>query len=359
MTYGKFNYATVLLDDLVVLPQVRKITNSKIDELIDSIESKGLINLIDVAKMDYNGLKNHIEFINRVWKTKVNINSFKPAADGYYYVVIAGHSRLIALKEIAKRHNRVDDMIVKIHDVKSSEEILAIQLDENIHKEVNLEERAIAIIETYFLGICNGKWKDKADFIKKNQNKFSKGILYDALVFADLPKEVQDYVFSNNIPFSIGVELGKMLPFIVKYESDFESNPEQLEKNIRLYWGTLLIRMQGKKSIKQMLTLISGELKTMSDYFLSKEEQQQEQLDWFNDGTDRQSKEHRQQRINDYNKALKSLKGLPFEYFVEVLTLDQGLTGIDHAKDISSVQKLYCEHINDDATSQALVLKKK
>ena len=358
MVFGQYEYAKIELDKLVVLPQVRKIKNSRIDEMADSIESQGLINPLDVARMDYEGLKKHIDFINKLWKQNVNIESYEMIM-GYYYVVIAGHSRLEALKKNAKQYKRKDEVVAKVHKVKTSEEILAIQLDENIHKEINLEERAIAIIETYFLGISNGKWKDKADFIKKNKNKFSKGILYDALVFADLPKEVQDYVFSNNIPFSVGVELGKMLPFIVRYEADFESNPEQLEKNIRLYWGTLLIRMQGKKSVKQALTLISGELKTISDHFLSKEEQQQEQLDWFNDGVNRQSETHKKQLLTDYNKALKNLKGLPFEYFVEVLNLDCNLTGIDHAKDINNVQKLYCEHINDDATSQALVLKKK
>ena len=33
-------------------------------------------------------------------------------------------------------------------------------------------------------------------------------------MFADLPLEVQEYVFSHNIPFSVGVELGRIYPII-------------------------------------------------------------------------------------------------------------------------------------------------
>lgn len=213
MVYGQYEYIVIDPNKLVVLPQVRKIKNTKLEEIMDSIEDRGLINPIDVAKLNYEELKSHINFLTQLWKKNINIDNFKPI-DGYYYVVIAGHTRLEAIKKIGKNKNAKIDVAVKVHDVKTSEEILAIQLDENLHSEPRLEERAIAIIETYHLGIINKKWCDKNEFIKQNQNKFSRRILNDALVFADLPLEVQEYVFSHNIPFSVGVELGRIYPII-------------------------------------------------------------------------------------------------------------------------------------------------
>jgi hypothetical protein len=199
--------------------------------------------------MDYEGLKNHINFINQLWKKNIDITSFTPIGD-YYYVVIAGHTRLDGIKDIAKKKNCEAKVTVKLHNVKTSEEILAIQLDENIHSEPRLEERAIAIIETYRLGIMNGKWHDQDDFIKQNKSKFSRRVLNDALVFSNLPLEVQEYIYSKNIPFAVGVELGRIYPLVEKEEIGYVESNISLEQNIGYHYARLLIKLQQAKSVK-------------------------------------------------------------------------------------------------------------
>jgi len=52
----QFNYETVDIYDLVVLPQVRKKPNSKIPEIAKSIMVRNIINKIDVAKLTYEEL---------------------------------------------------------------------------------------------------------------------------------------------------------------------------------------------------------------------------------------------------------------------------------------------------------------
>jgi hypothetical protein len=362
MVYGDYECLKIDkedIDKLVFLPQVRKRKNSRIDEIAESIQSRRkLINQPDIARMTYDGLKSHIDFINQLWKKNVDINSFT-TINGYYYVVIAGHTRLEALKRIPKSDDPKDEVVLKIHDVKSSEEILAIQLDENIHREISVEERAIAIIETYRLGIINGKWSDKADFIRQNKNEFSKHILNDILTFADLPIEIQEYIFSNNLPFSVGVELGRIYPLIVKYENEFEKSAESIEKNIKLHYATLLTRLQQSQSIKRALSIISAHAKLLNDYFKPKEEVQQEMFDWWEDAVNRQSELHFQQLMNDYNKAHQALNAMPFEYFMEILSLDTNLTGNDHTLDIQSVRKLYHQYLNDRFFNEQLELKKR
>jgi hypothetical protein len=344
MVLGKYEYVSIDVDKIVVLPQVRKIKNSKIDEMADSIEDRGLINPLDGAKLGYEELKNHIDFLNQIWKKNINIDSFE-MIDGYYYVLIAGHSRLEAIKYNAKKNNRKDEVYLKIHQVKLSEEILAIQLDENIHSEPRIEERAIAIIETYRSGIINNKWKDKFEFIKQNKNKFSRNILNEALVFADLPLKVQEYVFSNIIPYSVGVELGKMFPLIEKYEADFEVSIEQLKKNIITHCNTLLNDLVLAESIKRALAILSGDMATMNDHFRPKEEVQQEMIALWNDGANRQGELHTKQLITENNRSRLRLYRLPFEKMAEIYTLDTNLTGIDHSEELESIRKVYYPHI--------------
>lgn len=345
LTFGKYEHVTLDAKQLVVLPQVRKIKNSKIDDLIDSIEDKGLINPIDVARLTYDELSNHISFINKLWKKDVKIDSFNKVGN-YYYVVIAGHSRLYAIKTIGERQNCNCLVTVKIHPAHSSEDILAIQLDENIHSEPRIEERAIAIIETYRLGMLNGKWNNRSEFITKNQNKFSRRILSDAIDFSNLPVEIQEYVFSNNIPFTVGVELGRMYPLVEKYENDLKIGQEPIDQNIKLHYASLLMKLQ-KKSIKRSLEIIRGNIKMIDDHFREPEEVQQEMLDWFNSGPERQGNEYRKELMDAYNKAALALNTMPFEYFIQMLSLDTNLSGIDHAEDLNGIKSLYTQYVKN------------
>jgi len=299
MVFGQYEYAVISLEHLVALPQVRKIKNAKLEELAESINTQGLINPLDVAKMDYEELLKHIKFLNELWKKNIDISSFTSVA-GYYYVIIAGHSRLEALKLNSKNNNREDQVAVKIHRVKTSEEILAIQLGENIYAEPRLEEKAIAIIETYRLGLINGKWKDRVEFIEQNCTKFSKRILNDALAFSDLPLKVQEYVFANNIFFATGVELGKLYPLIKRYENELESNAELLERNIRFHYAVLLMKLQKTDSVKKALSVLSSHRKSLIDFFRPKEEVQQELFDFWKEGANRQGQARFKELLKEY-----------------------------------------------------------
>jgi hypothetical protein len=345
LTFGEYEHITLDASQLVVLPQVRKIKNSKIDDLVDSIEDKGLINPIDVTRLTYDELSAHIAFINQLWKKDVKIESFNKIGNDYY-VVIAGHSRLQAIKTIGERKNCNCLVTIKIHSAHTSEDILAIQLDENIHSEPRIEERAIAIIETYRLGMINGKWSNRNEFISKNQNKFSRRILSDAIDFSNSPVEIQEYVFANNISFTVGVELGRMYPLVEKYENDLIVGQEPVEQNIKLHYASLLMKLQ-KKSIKRSLEIIRGNIKMIDDHFREPEDLQQEMFAWFNSSPERQGNEYRKELIDAYNKAALALNTMPFEYFMNVLNLDTNLTGIDHADDLNGLKSLYAQYVKN------------
>ena len=349
--FGTYEYYNIEANKLVVLPQVRKIKNTKIDELIDSIQDKGLINQIDVARLTYDELQAHINFLNQLWRKDVSIDSFENI-EGLYYVVIAGHSRLLAIQEIGKRENCQCMTNVKIHPAHSSEDILAIQLDENIHSEPRIEERAIAIIETYRLGLMNGKWNDKNEFIRLNQHKFSRRVLGDALAFSDLPIEVQEFIFKYNIPYAVGVELGRAYPLIEKYEIDKLKDPEndeidanQLTECMSLHYGILTMKLQKAGSVKKALATLSAHCTHLNDHFRDKEVLQQEMLEWFMSGAIRQSELHYQELLREYKKLWNAATDLPFTYFKSLAQLEGMLTGIDHSEDIREIGILQQQHV--------------
>ncbi len=347
MIFGQYEYTTLDINKLIVLPQVRKIKNAKIDEIKESIEDQGLINPLDVAKLEYEEFKKHIEFLNKLWKKEIDIDCYE-ATDGHYYVVIAGHSRLEAIKQIAKSRNCDVEVVAKVHNAKTSEEIIAIQLDENIYQGTRIEERAIAIIETYRIGIANNKWQDKNEFVAQNKNKFSKNILKDALVFADLPIEVQEYVFTNNIPFAAGVELGRIYPLIEKYEHDVNQADEFLSENIKLHYAVLLIKLQKAKSVKRAISMISSHCQGLKDHFRPEDDLQQETINWWlgGVGAEHQGEVYRKELEKEYNSAVFALTSMPFDYFVKLFDLDANLTGKDHSEDVQAIKKLYLQYSN-------------
>lgn len=218
VVYGRHEQAEVGVDDLVMLPQVRPDLNPILPELKNSIQMNGLINPIDVARLDEESLSKYIGFVNRVWKTDTSIEAYEQSRqpDGTFYLVIAGHSRTEAIRQLAQEHPDVSHhVVVKVHDCASPAEIISLQLSENIHSTPPKERQAIAVVETYEWGIEEKMWTSKADFLR--QKKISRGALNDALHFADLPTGARDFILSGVIPYAAGIELGKGSAVIKEY----------------------------------------------------------------------------------------------------------------------------------------------
>lgn len=349
MVYGEYEYINVDIDKLVVLPQVRKEKNTKIDDLVDSIRAKGLINPIDIAIMDEEGFKNHVAFINNLWKTKIDPNKY-PKINNLYYVIISGHTRYEAICSIAKEDDINHKICAKIHRAKTSEEILSIQLDENIHSEPRLEERAIAIIECYNLGLQTGKWNNQKEFIEQNKNKFSSRILRDALSFSTLPIAIQTYILNGNMFYQAGVELGKMSSLILKYTKyslGDEYTLEELEKALNIEYALIIGKLQKTKSVKKAFDVLRGYKKSLEDIFRSKEDVEQEMINWFNNGVNRQSDEYLKLTMNEYKKLKQELSRDKLEKLDEFLSLDTKLTGANNKADkqlLKSLSHIYSKY---------------
>lgn len=219
--FGEYETVTLPASNFVRLPQVRSGINPDLPQLKDSIRHRGLLNPIDVARMDEAEFNAYISFVNRTWKTDVSAvdYAYQQQPDGRYYVVVAGHTRAEAIYQLEEEDEAGYEysIVAKVHPISSPDEIISLQLDENIHTKPSQERRAISIVETYQYGLEMGSWTNKAEFLRQAQGKFSRQTLNDAMGFAQLPSEARDFVFSGRLSYNAAVALGRASDTILEY----------------------------------------------------------------------------------------------------------------------------------------------
>lgn len=213
LIFGEHEQRPFPVDELVVLPQVRSGLNPDLRDIKESIRANGLLNPIDVARMDEFQLYEYVEFVNHLWGTSIDPGQYESlrGEDGFFYMVIAGHTRTEAISQLQAEdeHGRRFAVMTKVHKIADPAEIISLQLDENLHSKPAQERQAMAIVEAYEYGRLHEKWSSPAEFAKLNKGKFSRKILSEALGFARLPSEARDFVFSGSLSYNAAVELGK------------------------------------------------------------------------------------------------------------------------------------------------------
>lgn len=222
--YGKKEIQTLPLFSLIMLSQQRGANNPAYGEIKASINRGDIINIPDVALVKYPAFVNYIEFVNRIWGSSHNVSDYDADRDGYYHLVIAGHTRTEAMIELEteKAKKRVElgfgDIEVggptidaKIYRDLEPQDILALQMDENLHEKPSPERSAIAIVETYLYGLEIGQWQTRQEFITACKNKFSRTSLNQAIAFCKLDQRTREFVFAGTVPYGSAVEVGKCI----------------------------------------------------------------------------------------------------------------------------------------------------
>lgn len=210
--HGHFETMLLYTDEFIKLSQVRPGKNPILEDLKNSVEKVGLLNAIDVARMDAELLEEYIEFTNMVWGSERSMDDIRPlGVDGFYYPLVAGHSRHQAVEEL-EEEGRLEQrpILTKVHPVNTIEDILDLQLGENLHSVPSMERRALAAVEHFTFGVMKGKWTDQDDYYAQHPDlEHDKSLLEDGLVISQLPPNLQDYVFKKKIAFATGIELAK------------------------------------------------------------------------------------------------------------------------------------------------------
>ena len=369
--YGGYETLPIPIDQLVILPQVRGRLNPAQSELTASILNGKLINQVDIAIMSSEKLSDHLNFINGIWKTEVTLADYPKPNNGVYSVLIAGHSRVAAIKAIQAEAGSPKSVTCKIHQISSSAEFLSLQLAENTYGGINPERRAIAIVEMYHYGYNENAtqndtnhWHSYADFIRKNPGNLNKEILSDGMAFAVLSPEVRDYIFAGKLYYGAGVEIGKNANTIQDYVSHRlgeTATKEDIEKAYNYELAILINQLTDsrrnlKGSLKKSIAYIKNRVSYMKDIVKppKTEDYQQSMSDFILDAPDRQYKAYWQELNNDYKNIISQLKKRPTEEVIRCLQLASALTGENHTEDIAVVRKAYTQHIGNAAVKSLI-----
>jgi hypothetical protein len=229
--YGPQKLEWVAADEIVAMSQVRDGVNPVFGELKGSVAKRQkILEPVIAAWVTEELLGDYIEFVNEVWKAEHKLADYRPSRFGKYLLLIAGNTRFAVIKSVesdreqeALARGQTDynpgkaQILTSIEQVDSPAEILALQLEENIHSRPNSERSAMGLVETYKYGLRHGIWNNKRQFLAQNQDKFSEYDLNNALAFADLPDFIRGIILDGACPYLAGVELGRTLPVYREY----------------------------------------------------------------------------------------------------------------------------------------------
>lgn len=220
--YLRTPFVLLRVGSICVFDQTRGGVNPQQELLRESIAVHGLINCLDVVRLSRSAVVSYADFVGELWGRTQDISALPVSSHvpGMYDTLVAGHSRLVAIKDneqdyaaTANARNLpynpgMAQVPAKLHAAASPIEMLAIQINENIHKAPSQERVAIALVESYYLGLRDGLWKSTHDFLKQNTNRFSRRQLHDAVAFSKLPEPARALVFAKCLPYSVGTALG-------------------------------------------------------------------------------------------------------------------------------------------------------
>lgn len=371
-TFGEYDYLKIPVDKAIVLPQIRGSRNISQAELTQSIRDTGrLLNPIDIALMSRDQLINHLNFINGVWKTNIDIDQFEESSNELFPVLIAGHSRLESIKTIQKEDGQPKSIVAKIHKITSSADFLSLQLAENTYNNVKPERRAMAIVEMFLYGFNEdaeiddiNHWSSNSDFIRKNGNHISKEMLRDGLALTKLPPEIRDFIFSGNLYYGAAVEIGKNSDVIMDYvhhRLGEDVNSCDINKAYKYELAILInnlieSRKNSKGSLKRAISIIRKKISYMEEV-ISPPDPENHQISMINkilDAPNIQREEYLASLGKDYREAIKRLKSQPINSLIDCLKLNSAITGEDLSDDIREVQKTYESLISKEAISNFL-----
>lgn len=350
--YGRKEHAPVPLRDLVMVSQQRGANNPAFKSIKESIKSGDLINPPDVALLTHQSLSAYLQFINRIWGSDHEISEYLPDDEGYYHLVIAGHTRVEAMIELEdeKMYELVGDgydisgleaprVWAKVYRDLQPEDILSLQMDENLHEKPSQERTAIAMVETYLYGLDIGKWRTKKEFVEANEGKFSQDALNKALVFCELDQTTRDFVFTGVVSYGPVVELARTVSAHRKYilakyfggrSYDELTDDEQteVETEIAQWNATEIAFMQGQGAGKRKLNVTAAK-KRYESYRKSWEEfdpanEVQEAL--FSDPT-REWRDQRRHTRDKLREKVTEIAGLPTSGAFEALQLHVQVMG--------------------------------
>lgn len=244
---------------ITVLRQMRtKFREESLDELAESIKSKGQMNPGVVVALSKEEALQYLECINETWGTKHLLRSFTPVritekGEAYYLFLVAGERRLRACKRV-----RLDSYLSYLRFDLSFIQAIEFQAQENLHEQLAPEESAASFALIWRSTKKIDPSMSLASFARK-MGKTPEAIRR-AVRFMSLPTEVQELVmpskeFKRGVPYTTLTELARLQEAQEEYGAPLST----LEL---IKWAYVLIAQH--KSPKEVAKVISERIRSLA-----------------------------------------------------------------------------------------------
>ncbi len=245
MEQVKFGPATgglwVPLDEVTTLNQTRRGVSAVHGELVESIAGQeGLLYPPLITVVGETAMQSYLGFTRDAFgeerrleelptlKDPTAINQLSQLgllaeeASTYWALVIDGHSRVTACREVSRRSQPNIQHLLACTAVvaTSAEDIISRQLAANIHSRPSSDQEAHALAAAYSMAKTIDPSLTKTAFA--NKHGVSAGHLTDALSYAELPDSTKDMVAhgASGLPFTLAVAIAKTRDLITFYHKN-------------------------------------------------------------------------------------------------------------------------------------------
>ncbi|MCB9823232.1 hypothetical protein H6800_03075 [Candidatus Nomurabacteria bacterium] len=175
-----------------------------------------LIQPITVGYFHRNDLSNYLDKLNSTWGTDHTVDELTPIPGShgrYFFLVVAGHRRTLAIASAAKKLgidvSRIDVVFHVLHGSNFTfREGIKTQYRENFHKKPESWEDAIAVSAILQEGLRSGEYQNFADCARDlaiPSERVSK-----AYRFFELPESIRNQVYDGTFSYSLALELHRI-----------------------------------------------------------------------------------------------------------------------------------------------------
>lgn len=334
--YGRKPEISLSLDQIITVSQVRPGVNPEHEHLVESIATNGLEYRLSVAELSREKLADYLDFVHEVWGDQTDTDELAPHPNGNYYLLVDGHSRYAALKEVELKRQlncadeglefRPRNVVCQLEIQPTPQRIIALQIEANIQSQPPSERTAMVLVENYEYGRRHGLWTNKAEYVRSCENKFSKYALNQALHFASLPAKARDFAFAGVLPYQTAVELGRQKDLLdTYYRQHFGQGDEDQTQDLTDIWygrQVLSICNKGLSTAKAKL-YIQNQVADFKAYLADDEPT----LDFMINASD-QAEEYRQQQLKAYKRELAELEAKPLAKWQNAVRLHRAIIGV-------------------------------
>ena len=310
-------------DIIITLAQVREQINpDTLEELKESIRQKGgLINPVLLAMFDFAEFKQYLEFINKIHGTEYKISDFKAIdykSEKVYPVLIAGHRRLEAIKQINQESKSSEEKLCVIADVHRNlnvKDALLLQIAENTHERVPIAREASVIAGAWRYYKSREPDLTIAEFARRTGR--GADTVRSMLKFSTLPQKLQKLAFKKEagIPFGALVQIARYADFKTSRQENLD---EQAMLSLAQYY------LVSDMTVAEFAKFISAKI----------EHEQSAQADLFSENTSAIPKKQIRKTID--SKLEKGLR----EFIAYLRKIDSALSDPDwHLKYSPSVSQ--------------------